>query len=185
MRDGEQAGRVVAVSSSPTHGPPKRNRESVRLIAGVGVDGDVHAAATVRHRSRRRRDPELPNLRQVHLIAAELHDELRERGFDVGPGELGENLTTRGVDLLALPRGTRVRCGDRATIELTGLRNPCKQLDGIAPGLMKATLDRDAEGALVRKAGVMAIVLEGGDVRPGDPLSVALPAGSPAPLEPV
>ena len=122
-----------------------------------------------------RRDPTQPNLRQVHLIHSELHDELRERGFEIEPGEMGENLTTAGIDLLALPRGARLRLGERALIEVTGLRNPCAQLDGIAPGLMAATLDRAGDGALVRKAGVMAIVLDGGEVRPGDPVIAELP----------
>jgi hypothetical protein len=169
-RELHQPPAVVAVSAGTTHGPGKDNLQSIRLVAGHGVEGDVHAGEKVKHRSRVRRDPDQPNLRQVHLIHAELHEELRERGFEVGPGEMGENVTTAGIELLALARGTRLRLGDRAVIEVTGLRNPCKQLDGIAPGLMKATLDRDADGELIRKAGVMAVVLEGGEVRPGDPL---------------
>ncbi len=178
-------GRVIAVSSSPSHGPRKANRERVRLIEGLGVESDAHAGVKVTHRSRKRKDPELPNLRQVHLIASELHAELRGRGFEVAAGEMGENVTTEGVDLLALPRGARLRLGERAVVELTGLRNPCSQLDGIAPGLMKATLDRGADGELVRKAGVMAVVIQGGDVGAGDPLAVELPSGDAPPLEPV
>ena len=166
---------VVAVSRSSDHGVGKENRESVRLLAGLGVEGDAHAGQTVKHRSRVARDPQQPNLRQVHLIHAELHDELRSAGFDVAAGAMGENVTTRGVDLLALPAGARLRLGDAAVVEVTGLRNPCAQLDGIQSGLMAATLDRDAEGELVRKAGVMGIVSAGGDVRAGDPIRVELP----------
>jgi MOSC domain-containing protein YiiM len=149
------------------------------------VEGDTHAGETVQHRSRVARDPSQPNLRQVHLIHSELHDELREDGFQVAPGQMGENVTTRGVDLLALPVGSRLLLGDGALIEITGLRNPCKQLEGIQPGLMAATLDRDENGGLVRKAGVMAVVLEGGEVRPGDAIAVELPAAPHRALESV
>jgi MOSC domain-containing protein YiiM len=149
------------------------------------VDGDAHQGATVQHRSRVRRDPSQPNLRQVHLIHAELHDELRQAGFSVLAGEMGENVTTRGLDLLALPEGARLHLGSEAVIELTGLRNPCTQLDGLAPGLMEAVLDRDPHGNLIRKAGVMGVVLAGGAVQPGDPVQVALPAEPHRPLEPV
>ena len=130
---------------------------------------------TVKHRSRVAKDPTVPNLRQVHLIHAELHDELADAGFTIAPGQMGENITTRGLDLLGLPTGSRLHLGESAVVEITGLRNPCKQLDGIQPGLMKATLDRDAEGNLIRKAGVMGIVLAGGEVRTGDPIRVELP----------
>ena len=173
---------VVAVSRSSRHTLAKGNETSIRLLAGVGVDGDAHAGATVKHRSRVRRDPAAPNLRQVHLIHTELHDELRAAGFELAPGQMGENVTTRGLDLLALPRGTRLRLGTEATVEVTGLRNPCRQLDGIKPGLLAATLERDGDGALVRKAGVMAVVAAGGEVRPGDPIGVELP---PPPHEPL
>jgi MOSC domain-containing protein YiiM len=131
------------------------------------------------------RDPSVPNLRQVHLIHAELHDELQRAGFTLAPGQMGENVTTRGVDLLALPAGARLHLGATAVIEVTGLRNPCAQLDGIQPGLMAATLGRDARGELVRKAGVMAIVHAGGEVRPGDPVRVELPPAPHRALEPV
>ena len=179
------SGTVVAVSSSGTHTMAKPNRERIRLLAGRGVDGDAHQGETVKHRSRVKRDPTQPNLRQVHLLHAELHDELRAAGFAVAPGQMGENITTRGVDVLGLPVGTRLRLGAAAVVELTGLRNPCSQLDGIEPGLMAATLDRDEHGALVRKAGVMAIVLTGGVVTPGDPIHVELPLEPHRPLEPV
>jgi len=178
-------GEVVAVSRNDTHAVSKPNCAAISLIAGLGVAGDTHAGETVQHRSRVARDPTQPNLRQVHLIHSELHDELREGGFEVEPGQMGENVTTRGVDLLALPVGSRLLLGDGALIEITGLRNPCKQLEGIQPGLMAATLDRDANGGLVRKAGVMAVVLEGGEVRPGDPIAVELPPAPHRPLEPV
>jgi MOSC domain-containing protein YiiM len=163
----------------------KAGRDSIRLLAGLGVEGDAHMGETVQHRSRVRRDPSQPNLRQVHLIHSELHDELREKGFEVAGGQMGENVTTRGIDLLAMPTGTRLRIGDEAEIEITGLRNPCTQLNGIKDGLMAATIERDADGGLVRKAGVMAIVHAGGEVRPGDPIVAELPAEPHAPLEPV
>lgn len=179
------SGRVVAVSSSGTHSMSKPNRERIRLVAGLGVEGDAHQGETVKHRSRVKRDPTQPNLRQVHLIHAELHNELRAAGFDVEPGQMGENVTTSGVDLLGLPVGTRLRLGETATVEITGLRNPCAQLDGIQPGLMAATLERAADGELVRKAGVMAVVLTGGDVKPGDPIAVELPPEPHGSLTPV
>ena len=157
----------------------------IRLLAGLGVQGDAHLGTKVKHRSRVARDPAQPNLRQVHLIHAELHDELRARGFDVAPGAMGENVTTRGIDLLALPTGARLHLGESAIIEVSGLRNPCSQLDGLQAGLMAAVLDRDEAGNLVRKAGVMAIVVNGGDVGPGDRILVELPQGAHIPLAPV
>jgi MOSC domain-containing protein YiiM len=178
-------GVVLAVSSSPTHTVAKPTQGSIRLIMGLGVEGDAHLGATVKHRSRVARDPSQPNLRQVHLIHAELHDELRIAGFTVSAGQMGENVTTRGVDLLGLPTGTRLHLGDAAVIEVTGLRNPCTQLDGIQPGLMAAVLDRDAHGKLMRKAGVMGIVVVGGEVKPGDPITIELPREPHRALEPV
>ena len=169
------AGIVAAVSRSPTHTLSKSNADHIRLVAGLGVEGDAHQGATVKHRSRVARDPTVPNLRQVHLIHAELIDELRA-GFAVAAGIMGENITTRGVDLLGLPTGTRLRLGKEAVVEVTGLRNPCAQLNKIQPGLMAATLDRDADGELVRKAGIMGVVLNGGDVCEGDPVEIELPA---------
>ena len=176
---------VVAVSLSPTHTLTKPNHLSIRLEAGLGVQGDAHHGTTVKHRSRVAKNPNDPNLRQVHLIHAELFDELAVIGMPVGPGQMGENITTRGIDLLALPRGTQLSLGKTALIEITGLRNPCSQLDRIHPGLMAATLERRHDGSLVRKAGVMAIVLADGDVHPGDPVVITLPEGSHVPLEPV
>ena len=179
------SGLVTAVSRSATHTMTKPNRDSITLLAGLGVEGDAHRGETVKHRSRVARDPSQPNLRQVHLIQAELFDELRTAGFDVTPGLIGENVTTRGLDLLALPTGTRLRLGAEAVVEVTGLRNPCHQLNGIQPGLMAATLDRDAAGNLVRKAGVMGVVLSGGSVQPGDSIDVVFPPTPHRPLAPV
>jgi MOSC domain-containing protein YiiM len=163
----------------------KAGVRSIRLLEGLGVDADAHMGATVKHRSRVARDPSQPNLRQVHLIHAELHDELRSRGLWIRPGEMGENVTTRGIDLLGLPAGTRLRLGAEAVVQVTGLRNPCAQLDGIRPGLLAAVLDRDALGSLVRKAGIMGIVVTGGEIHGGDAITVAFPAGRHLPLEPV
>jgi MOSC domain-containing protein YiiM len=163
----------------------KPNCDCIRLLAGLGVEGDAHMGETVKHRSRVARDAAQPNRRQVHMIHSELHDELRAIGFDVSPGQMGENVTTRGIDLLGLPVGARLRLGKSAVVEVTGLRSPCGQLNGVQPGLMEATLDRDDEENLVRKAGVMAVVICGGEVRPGDPIRVELPSGPHQPLEPV
>jgi MOSC domain-containing protein YiiM len=167
--------RVIAVAAKATHSVGKTPALSIRLVAGFGVEGDTHGGATVQHRSRVKKDPTQLNLRQVHLIAAEVHDELRAGGFDLAPGEMGENVTTRGIDLLALPERTRLRLGADAVVELTGLRNPCVQLDGLREGLMAATLSRDADGELVRRAGVMGVVVTGGHVGPGDAVTVELP----------
>jgi MOSC domain-containing protein YiiM len=179
------SGLVVGVQRAGVHRFSKPGVAEIRLVAGLGVEGDAHAGPKVRHLSRVRRNPSQPNLRQVHLIHAELHDELAVRGFDVGPGDMGENVTTRGVDLLALPAGTVLGLGRRAEVELTGLRNPCVQLDRFADGLLAAVLDRDADGEVVRKAGVMAIVRAGGSVRVGDPIAVQLPQPPHRRLRPV
>ena len=178
-------GTIAAVSRSAAHTFTKPNQDGVRLLTGLGVEGDAHLGETVKHRSRVTRDPSQPNLRQVHLIHAELHDELRGAGFDVAPGQMGENVTTRGIDLLALPTGTRVRLGGTAVVEITGLRNPCAQLDKLQKGLMAATLDKDAEGNVIRKAGIMGILLSDGEVRPGDAIEVELPPEPHRPLQPV
>lgn len=178
-------GTVVAVSRSATHTFSKESGEGIRLLAGLGVEGDAHLGETVKHRSRVRQDPARPNLRQVHLIQAELHDELRAAGFRVSAGQMGENVTTRGIDLLGLPAGTTLYLGEAASVEVTGLRNPCKQLDRFQQGLMGAVLDRDERGNLVRRAGIMAVVLTGGEVRPGDEIGVLLPSGPHRPLQTV
>jgi MOSC domain-containing protein YiiM len=176
MRETDLAGKVIAVSRAAGHHFSKPNQLSIRLAAGLGVEGDAHRGATVKHRSRVAKDPTQPNLRQVHLIHAELFDELRAAGFTVTSGEMGENITTHGIDLLALPAGTRLHLGAEAIVEITGLRNPCVQIDRFQPGLMAAVLGRDTEGKLIRKAGVMSIVLAGGEVYPGDAIGVDLPA---------
>lgn len=168
-------GTVTAVSLSPSHRFSKSARPGIRLLAGLGVEGDAHAGKTVKHRSRVAADPNQPNLRQVHLLHSELHDELRAAGFSVSAGDLGENITTRGLELLALPRGTRLHVGKSAILEVTGLRNPCLQLEHFQTGLLAAVLDRDDQGNLVRKAGIMSVVLVGGAVRPGDGIRAELP----------
>ena len=170
-----QRGVVIAVCRNATHAFSKRTRESIKLIAGLGVEGDAHMGVTVKHRSRVAADPTQPNLRQVHLISEELHDELRDKGFQVAPGIMGENITTRGIDLLSLPRSTKLHVGATAVVEVTGLRNPCAQLNNYQAGLLAAVLGRDAEGKVIRKAGVMSVVISGGEVRPGDPIKVVLP----------
>jgi MOSC domain-containing protein YiiM len=174
---------VAAVSRSGEHTFSKPTEVVIRLVAGLGVEGDAHLGTTVRHRSRVARDPTQPNLRQVHLIHAELHDELRAAGFHVSAGQMGENVTTRGIDLLTLPTGTRLLLGETAVVEVTGLRNPCVQIDRFQRGLLAAVLGRDARGNVVRRAGVMGVVLAGGEVRPGDAIHVELPDPPHRPLE--
>lgn len=181
-----EPGRVIGVSAASGHVFTKQPVEAIELIAGEGVRGDAHRGVTVKHRSRVAKDPTQPNLRQVHLIAAELIDELNEAGFDVFPGAMGENITTRDVDLLDLPAGTRLVFGGfGATVELTGLRNPCGQLDKFRSGLMSAVLDRAENGDLIRKAGVMGIVISGGEIRPDDKIAVELPSPPHTALMPV
>ncbi|MFJ8888321.1 MOSC domain-containing protein [Streptomyces sp. NPDC102402] len=174
---------VTAVSSNGEYAFTKPNRGSVTLLEGLGVEGDVHAGVTVRHRSRVAQDPTQPNLRQVHLIHEELFAELRRAGFEVGPGDLGENVTTSGIDLLGLPSGTLLRLGDDAVVEVTGLRNPCLQIDLFREGLLKHLVGRADDGTVVRRAGIMGVVRAGGAVRPGDPVRAELPAGPHRPLE--
>lgn len=183
--DANTTPKVVAVNRGASHAFSKSVTPHVTLIAGHGVEGDAHCGVTVKHRSRVARDPTQSNLRQVHLMHTELLDELAAKGFAVAPGDLGENITTCGVALLALPTGTRVQLGESAVIELTGLRNPCAQLDNFQPGLMAATLDRSPEGALIRKAGVMGVVVRSGVVRPGDAIHITLPSPPLRVLEPV
>jgi MOSC domain-containing protein YiiM len=178
-------GYVVAVALRRGHHFSKIPSLSIRLLSGLGVEGDGHMGATVQHRYDRRREPMKQNLRQVHLIGSELLDELRTKGFAIQPGDLGENITTSDIDLLALPTGARLHLGARAVIELTGLREPCVLMDRFQQGLKAATQDRDASGNVVCKAGVMAIVVADGDVRPGDGIEVQLPSGTQCPLEPV
>lgn len=174
---------VIAVSKSGTHTFSKPNQESIQLLAGLGVDGDAHLGEKVKHRSRVAKNPDQPNLRQVHLIHSELHDELNANGFSVSAGQMGENVTTRGIDILNLPTGTGLHLGRDAIIEITGLRNPCEQLDRFQDGLMKACVYKDRDGNIIRRAGVMGIVLSGGEVSAGDVIRVELPAEPHQPLQ--
>ncbi len=166
---------VVAVSRDDAHRFSKAPAEVITLLAGLGVDGDCHASRTVQHLSRARVNPDQPNLRQVHLIHSELLDDLRARGFDVRPADLGENITTVGIDLLGLPRGARLRIGGSAEIEVTGLRNPCSQIEDFQRGLLKEVVHREADGSVVRRTGIMGIVISSGRIRPGDTISIELP----------
>ncbi len=177
--------KVEAVHTGAVHGIGKESAGAIRLVAGHGVDGDVHAGETVKHRSRVRRDPTQPNLRQVHLIHAELLDDLARRGHDVAPGDLGENLTTRGVDLLGLPTGTLLHLGADAVVRVEGLRNPCVQIEAYDEGLLRHVAGRAPDGSVVRRAGVMGVVLAGGLVRAGDPIRLVLPEHPHRPLAPV
>ncbi|MEU8363244.1 MOSC domain-containing protein [Nonomuraea sp. NPDC048882] len=176
-------GAVTSVSSNGEHSFSKPARESITLLAGLGVEGDAHMGVTVKHRSRVAQDPTQPNLRQVHLIHEELFAEVAAAGFAIAPGELGENITTQGIDLLGLPVGTLLLIGGEAVVEVTGLRNPCLQIDGFGKGLLKEVVGRDEAGNLVRKAGIMSVVRTGGVVRPGDLIEVRLPDGPHRPLD--
>ncbi|MEO1257815.1 MAG: MOSC domain-containing protein [Bacteroidota bacterium] len=177
--------KILAVHKSATHTLNKYPQTKINLLKGLGVDGDAHQGKTVKHRSRVKADPTQPNLRQVHLIHFELLKELKTKGFSVLPGEMGENITTQGIELLSLSKGTKLKLGETAIIEITGLRNPCVQLEGIQKGLMKAVLDKDADGNLVRKAGIMAVVQEGGEIKPGDNIQIEIPEGPFVPLKKV
>jgi MOSC domain-containing protein YiiM len=179
------SGSVISVSRDSAHRFSKPPCDAITLLAGIGVEGDAHAGTTDQHRFTKRRDPTRPNLRQVHLIQSELFAELADRGFSVGPGQLGENVTTSGIDLLELPAGTRLCLGDDAVVEVTGLRSPCKHIDGLRSGLLKAVVDVGAGRVVPQRTGVMSIVITGGVVRPGDPIRVALPAGEHRPLQTV
>ena len=176
-------GTAIAVSLSADHHFSKTNQNSISLIAGIGVEGDAHAGETVQHRSRVAQDPSQPNLRQVHLIHSELHDELGGAGFAITPGQMGENITTHGIDLLSLPANTQLHIGKSAVVEVTGLRNPCKQLNQLQPGLMAAVLDHDQQGNLIRKAGIMGVVVTGGEVFPDDEIRVEMPPEPHQPLD--
>ncbi|KQV06924.1 MOSC domain-containing protein [Leifsonia sp. Root112D2] len=181
VRNGAPA--VISVSRDDRHGFSKPVVDEIVLVAGLGVQGDAHYGATVQHRSRVARDPSQPNLRQVHLIQAEVFDEVRTKGFEVLPGQMGENVTTRGLNLLELPRGSILHLGTEATVEVTGLRNPCSQINDFQPRLLNEMVGVDDAGAVVRKAGVMGIVLQGGRVRAGDTVVVELPDGPRIPLD--
>lgn len=177
--------KIIALSKLSTHRLNKDNYNSLQLLKGLGVEGDAHCGKTVKHRSRVKQDPTQPNLRQVHFMHAELFDELKEKGFQVSSGQMGENVTTRGIDLLGLPVGAKLHLGENAIVEITGLRNPCAQLEGIQKGLMEAVLDRDKNGELIRKAGIMGIVLEGGEININDEIKVEMPKGEFRKLEKV
>ena len=169
-----RTGVVSAVSLDATHNFSKPNVASIELLAGLGVRGDAHFGETVQHLVRVREDPTKPNRRQIHLIHGELHDELNAKGFALGPGSMGENITTRGLDLLGLPVGARLHIGANAVVEVTGLRTPCKQIERYRTGLL-AAVSQDENGNLFFKSGIMGIVLNGGVVKAGDAISVALP----------
>ena len=181
----DQIGSVVAVSRDSDHRFSKPVVDEIVLIAGWGIEGDTHAGVTVQHRSRVARDPTQPNLRQVHLIHAELFDEVATAGYQVAAGQLGENVTTRGVDLLSLPTDTLLHLGDEAVVRVTGLRNPCQQINGFEPGLLREVLGRTEDGVVERKGGVMAVVIAGGAVRAGDDVRVQRPLGEAISLSPV
>ena len=176
-------GYVIAVARDNEHRFSKQITTEIKIVAGLGVEGDAHQGREVKHRSRVKADPSQPNLRQVHLIHAELFEELASKGFRVRPAELGENITTRGIDLLALPRGALLRIGGEAVLEVTGLRNPCVQIEQFEPGLLAAVLDRGPDGHLIRKTGIMTVVRNGGTVRPGDPIEAELPSPPHLPLD--
>ncbi|MCA1661337.1 MAG: MOSC domain-containing protein [Novosphingobium sp.] len=179
------AATIVGLARDELHRMSKQPVEALRLIAGLGVEGDAHAGLTMQHRSRWVKQGIVPNLRQVHLIQDELFAELAAKGFAIGAAQMGENVTTRGIDLLALGAGTRLRMGETAVVEITGLRNPCVQLDRLAPGLMRAVLEKGSGKTIVRKAGVMAVVAVSGDVRVGDPIAIAEEPSAYVPLAPV
>lgn len=178
-------GTVIALAYDALHRVSKRPTERVRLIAGLGVEGDAHAGLTMQHRSRWVKQRTVANVRQVHLIHAELFDALQHQGFDIVPAQIGENVTTRGINLLGLSTGTRLRLGEEAVIEITGLRNPCAKLDGIASGLMQAVLEKGPGKRLIRKAGVMATVVASGEVRVGDGIRIVHAPAPHCPLNPV
>lgn len=175
---------VIAVASDKAHNIIKPVRETIKLIAGWGIEGDAHAGKTVQHRYDKRRNPDAPNLRQVHLMHAELFDEMRELGITVEPGQMGENITTRNVDTLNLPRGTRLKIGE-AVIEMTGLRNPCKYLNQVAPGLMQACINKYVDGTVFPQSGVMGIIVQSGHVKAGDEIHIILPEEPYERLKPV
>jgi len=167
--------KVLSVSKSSSHTFNKYNTDSINLIEDLGVEGDAHSGKTVKHRSRVAKDPSQPNLRQVHLIHTELFEELSEKGFKVAPGQMGENITTKGIDLLSIPTNTILFIGQHAKIKITGLRNPCHQINSIQEGLMNAVIDKDEDGNLIRKSGVMGVVLNGGKISPNDKINISFP----------
>lgn len=175
--------RVIAVARDADHNFSKQTVPEIEIVAGLGVRGDAHSGVTVKHRSRIKDDPSQPNLRQVHLIHGELFDEVGTLGYRIKAGDLGENITTREIDLLGLPRGAVLAIGDTVRLQVTGLRSPCVQIDSFQRGLLGAVLEKRANGVVIRKSGIMAIGLCGGRVRPGDAIAVELPAPPFLPLE--
>ena len=171
-----KTGKIISLNKSPKHCLSKQPYASISLLKGLGVEGDVHMGKTVKHRSRVAKDPTQPNFRQIHLIPNELFTELRLLGFEVRAGEMGENITTEGINLLELPKDTILKIGLEAKIKITGLRNPCNQLNSIKSGLMQAVISKDASGNLIRKAGVMGIVIEGGVITLDDHIEIHLPS---------
>ncbi len=176
------SGTVVSVSRDEEHRFSKPAVRSIRLLAGIGVEGDSHAGATVQHLYAKKRNPLAPNLCQVHFIAAELFEALVPTGYIVVPGELGENVTTAGIDLMTLPLGTRLHLGTEAVVSITGMRSPCSLINGYQKGLMKQLIRTDAAGAVQRRGGIMGVVVTGGVVNPGDGIRVELPVGEQIPL---
>ena len=177
--------RVVSVSLSPKHSFSKTPAAEIRILADLGVEGDAHAGEQVQHLYRVRKNPNAPNLCQVHLISTEFLDELHTLGFPLQPGEIGENLAVRGINLLTLPVGALLRIGADVVLQITGLRDPCQKLNSLAPGLMKACIARGSDGSVVRKAGVMSLAVTSGTIRPGDPILIELPPGEPLKMGPV
>lgn len=175
-------GTVVSVSRDDQHRFSKPAVSSIRLLAGIGIEGDSHAGATVQHRYEKKRNPSAPNLCQVHFIAAELFDDLVTDGYTVRPGELGENVTTAGIDLMTLPLRTRLHLGAEAVVSITGMRSPCSLINGYQTGLMKQLISTDATGTVQRRGGIMGVVVTGGVVNPGDSIRVQLPSGEQLPL---
>jgi MOSC domain-containing protein YiiM len=172
---------VVAVHRKEEYGVFKEIQESVHLVKGFGVQGDAHMGTLVQHRYNKKQNPNQPNLRQVHLIQAELFDDLKELGLIVKPGEMGENITTRNIDIINLPLDTKLHLGDSAILQLTGLREPCGQLNTVQKGLKNAVLDESGKS----RVGVMSVVLRGGAVKADDLIRVELPSEPHQDLQPV
>jgi MOSC domain-containing protein YiiM len=176
---------VLGVFVSDKHSFSKYRRESINLLERLGVEGDAHCGKLVQHLWDAKKDPLRPNFRQVHLIHSELLDEVNARGFNVLPGDLGENITTRGIDLLGLPTGARLQIGEDAVVEVTGLRSPCVQINTFQEGLLEAVIERRKSVGLIRKTGVMSVVIRGGVIRNGDAIEVRLPDGPHERLAPI
>ena len=175
MRGTERAS-VVAVSKDEYHRFSKVPCTQITLIKGVGVRGDTHSGVTVQHLFAVEQDPRQPNLRQVHLLQQEFLDQARDQGYELTPGDLGENILTDDLDLVGLWQDTLLHIGSQAVVRVSGLRNPCAQIDSFRPGLLQVAVRRDLKGDVVRKAGIMGVVTTGGVVHPGDEIEVEWPA---------